>query len=604
MKKTHAFNVLFVLFLSFSCTIDDEDLLLNNDTNQTDPRTEPTCQIDFQSLSANQTTFINCDYDLNGQTITLPQNTTLKFNDGSLFNGSLVFNGGLIDGKLLNINLQISGSVKLIETSFTFDKEKWNIVEDVTTDEIALANKENINSAIALIKTLRGNIFELNNINAYFDVQADNFNDSTEESIILPSNFHFKMGDNTNLRVQPNSKSAYALLSAEGQSNVTISGGNLWGDRYTHTYVAPGTDGDTHEFGFLIYYRGVINGIVDNTGLREATGDGFIVQSTSHRNDDGSENPNEMYSKNITLKNCIIDKNRRDNISLTDVDGMVIENNIISNGGDGGAYSPSQVGYDSRGVLPRYNIDLEAKRYYDDNGSLRQVEIIKNVIIRNNDFSGAHRGDLDLFTCSNVEVYGNTFSSYIANISSFDIKIYNNTFVNDGDRKFAIQITEFINSNGIDNNQNYDIYNNTITDYEIGMKMGGTNQEVYNNTITNCKTGIMFLNGHDNQFTDNNIISSLDNSRGFYNFPGGIILENTVVSGGSVTVKTFPFLAIKINNDSDSSATELTFDNINFISTSGYDVDLRNSKHITIQNSTYNGLTQSDCDNIILYNNN
>lgn len=604
MKKTHVFSVLFVLFLSFSCTNDDEDLLVNNDTNQTDPRNELTCQIDFQSLSANQTILINCDYNLNGQTITLPQNTTLKFNDGSIFNGSLIFNGGLIDGKLLNINLQISGSVKLIETHFTFEKEKWNITEGETTGDIALSNKQNINTAITLVKSLRGNIFELNNINAYFDVQADNFNDSTEESIILPSNFHFKMGDNTHLRVQPNAKSAYALISAEKQNNVTISGGNLWGDRYTHSYVVPGTDGDTHEFGFLIYYRGVINGKVDNVGLRESTGDGFIVQSSSHRNDDGSEKPNEVYSKNITLKNCIIDKNRRDNISLTDVEGMIIENNIISNGGDGGAYLPSQVGYNSRGVLPRYNIDLEAKRYLDETGNLREVEIIKNVIIRNNAFSGAHKGDIDLFTCSNVEVYGNTFSSYVANISSFDIKIYDNNFINDSDRKFAIQITEFINSEGVDNNQNYDIFNNTITNYDIGIKIGGTNQEVYNNTITDCKTGIMFLNGHNNQFTNNIINSTSDNSRGYYNFPGGVTLRNTEITGGSVIVKTFPFLAIKINNESNTSTTELTFDSVQFVSTTGYNVDLRNSKHITIKNSTFNGFTQSNCDNIILYNNN
>jgi len=603
MKKTHVLNVLFVLFLSFSCTNDDEDLLLNNDTNQADPRSETPCQIDFQSLSPNQTVLINCDYDLNGQTITLPQNTTIKFNDGSLFNGSLIFNSGLIDGELLNIDLQINGSVKLTDTHFIFKKEKWNIVEGITNDEIALSNKQNINTAIELVKTLRGNIFELDHIDAYFDVQADNYNDSTDESIRLPSNFHFKMSNNTHLRVQPNSKVAYALISAEAQNNVTISGGNLWGDRYTHTYVAPGSDGDTHEFGFLIYYRGLINGVVDNVGLREASGDGFIVQSTSHRNDDGSEKPNEVYSKNITLKNCIIDKNRRNNISLTDVEGMLIENNIISNAGDGGRYSPSQDGYSSKGVLPRYNIDLEAKRYVDY-GNLREVELIKNVIIRNNEFTGAHNGDIDLFTCSNVEVYGNTFSSYIANISSFDIKIYNNSFINDSDRKFAIQITEFINLSNIDNNQNYDIYDNTILNYDIGIKMGGTNQEIYNNTITNCKTGIMFLNGHNNQFTNNTIASSIDNSRGFYNFPGGINLENTFVTGGSISVKTFPLLAIKINTDSNTSATELIFDNITFISTSGYNIDLRNSKHITIQNSTYNGFTQSECDNIVLYNNN
>lgn len=607
MKPLYYLLFGILLFTTFSCT-QEEDLYIDNTTQDTtdvdDPRVEQNCDINFSNLSANETFNISCDFDLNGQTIVLPQNTSLKFDGGSIINGTFVFNGGLIDGQLLNKDLQISGSARLIDTHFIFEKEKWDIVEGETTDALALNNKVIINNTIELIKSLRGNIFELNNIDAYFDVQANNYNDSTDESIILPSNFHFMMGNNTHLRVQPNAKSAYALISAERKSNVTISGGNLWGDRYTHSYVSPGTDGNTHEFGFMVYFRGVHNGTLDGVGLREGTGDGFIMQGTSHRNDDGTVKSGEMACENIAIRNCIIDKNRRNNLSLVDGQYVIVENNTISNAGDGGTYSVSQEGYSYKGVLPRYNIDLEAINYTDSNGNLRYTEVIKDVIIRNNNFTGAHNGDVDLYKCWNVEVAHNTFSSYIANIASYDIQIHHNTFLNDSDRKFAIQIVELIRPNGFDYNRNYDIYENTISNYEIGMKIGGTNQEVYDNTLTNCNTGIMFLNGHNNQFTNNIINSSIDNSRGYYNFPGGITLKSTVVSGGEVNVKTFPFLAIKINQDSSTSSNELTFDNIDFVSSSNYNVDLRNSKHITIQNSSYNGFTQSNCDNITLYNNN
>ena len=606
MKPHYLLFFGILLFANFSCT-QEEDLLIDNttpDVLENDPRVEQNCEIDFTTLAANETLNISCEIDLNGQTIVLPENTTLKFDGGSVINGTLVFNGGLIDGQLLNNDLQISGSTKLIDTHFIFEKEKWGIVEGETTDAIALENKEIINNTIELVKSLRGNVFELNDIDAYFDVQADNYNDSTEESIILPSNFHFKMSNNTHLRVQPNAKSAYALISAERQSNVTISGGNLWGDRYTHSYVSPGTDGNTHEFGYMVYYRGVHNGTVDGVGLREATGDGFIMQGTSHRNDDGTVKQGEMACENILIKNCVIDKNRRNNLSLVDGQYVVIENNSISNAGDGGQYSVSQEGYSSKGVLPRYNIDLEAINYTDANGNLRYTEVIQDVVIRNNNFTGAYNGDIDLFKCWNVEIVGNTLSSYIANVASFDIQIHHNTFLNDGDRKFAIQIIELIRADGSDYNRNYDIYNNTISNYETGMKIGGTNQEVYENTINNCDTGIMFLNGDSNQFNNNIINSSISNSRGFYNFPGGVNLENTTVSGGEVNVKTFPLLAIKINQENSSTTNELTFDNVNFNSSSNYNVDLRNSKHITIQNSSFNGFTQSNCDNITLYNNN
>jgi len=606
MKPHYSLLFGILLFVNFSC-VQDEDLLIDNttpDISENDPRADETCEIEFINLSANETLNISCDIDLNGQTIVLPENTVIAFDGGSVINGTFVFNGGLIAGKLLNKDLQISGSAKLIDTHFIFEKEKWGIVEGETSDEIALNNKVIINSTIELVKSLRGNVFELNNIDAYFDVQANNYNDSTDESIILPSNFHFKMSDNTHLRVQPNAKSAYALISAERKTNVTISGGNLWGDRYTHSYVSPGTDGNTHEFGYIVYFRGVHNGTVDGVGLREATGDGFIMQGTSHRNDNGTVKSGEMACEYIVVKNCVIDKNRRNNLSLVDGQYVVIENNIISNAGDGGTYSVSQEGYSYKGVLPRYNIDLEAINYIDANGNLRYTEIIRDVVIRNNDFTGAHNGDVDLYKCWDVEITNNTFSSYIANIASYDIQIHNNTFINDGERKFAIQISELITSNGLDYNRNYDIYNNTISNYEIGMKIGGTNQEVYDNTISNCDTGVMFLNGNNNRFTNNTINSSISNSRGFYNFPGGVSLENTIVSGGEVNVKTFPFLAIKINQESSTTTNELTFDNVTFNSSSNYNVDLRNSKHITIRNSVFNGFTQSNCDNITLYNNN
>lgn len=461
--------------------------------------------------------------------------------------------------------------VQIDSTTYILNIDEWGIVEGKVTDNVALKNKIQINKALKQAFYKGFKIFEVD-LDAYFFVNADNYNRATEQSILLQSNMHFKMSEQTVLRVQSNSAISYAVLSAWKKENVKVSGGKIIGDRYSHDYK---TIKNTHEFGYAIYFRGVINGVVDNVELRECTGDGFIVQSTKRRNDDGSERLGEVYSENITLRNCIIDKNRRNNISLTDVDGMLIENNTISNGGDGGKWTKSE-GYNSKGVLPRYNIDLEAINYLNDKGELRYTEIVRNVIIRNNTFSGANNGDIDLYKCWDVDIYNNTFDGAIANVASFDIQIHDNIFSNTsniGNRKYAISIGEKIRPTGIDFNRNYHIYNNTIKGYDNGIRLGATDGKIYNNKILNCDTGIMLLNGTNNQFYDNVISSNRKSSRGYYNFPGGAKANNISIKNEMVDVTSYALLFTKLKGTvSIESSTFKGADGMEF----------RNSKTITL----------------------
>lgn len=592
-----------MLFFTFSC-VENEDVLASNfiTTENIYANRSTPCGFNFNETTAGETISIDCDYDLNGAIIIFPENVTLQFAGGAITNGTLIFKNGFIAGELLNITLLVEGTASILNTTFFFDPEKWGITQGKVDDSIALINRDNINTAISLVKFLGADIFELDNLDAYFDVQADNYNKSTQESIVLPSDFHFKMTNNTHLRVQTNAKPAYALISALKQQNVTISGGHVWGDRFSHIY-ATGTEGDTHEFGYGIYYRGVINGIVDNVQLREHTGDGFMIQSSAQRNDDGSEKPNQWYSKNITLKNCLIDKNRRNNISLTDVDGMLIEDNTFTNAGDGGEWNSSE-GFNSKGVEPRYNVDLEAYRNFTESGELRITEIIQNVVIRNNIFTGAHAGDVDLQNCNDVEIYGNTFDAYIANVTAFNCQIHDNIFTNTlpnySDRKFAILITESILEDGTDYNVNYEIYNNTITNYENGIQLGGTGQTIHNNTINECHTGVQFKTGKDNVFYDNYITSDINGSRGYYNFSGGSKVLNTTVTNDVIRVSEYGMLLQKINVGEGGSG--LTFDNCTFTGFKG--VELRDSNNITIKNSTFSDYTNKNSTDITLENNN
>lgn len=594
--------LLLSVFLFISCS--DDNKYLEDSTNTTninsneDPKAEIPCEIDFNNASPNNIILIGCDLDLNNETITLPENVTIKFDGGSVTNGTLQFNGGLIDGKLLNIDLNIEGSARLISTDFLFEKEKWNIIEGIVSDEIALSNRDNLNTAMELFKSLRGYTFEINDVDFFVDVRAIIFGGHTEQtSIRVFSDTHVKMGDDCIIRMQPNSDPAGAIFTVTRENNVIFSGGHLWGDRYTHTYVT-GTLRDSHEFGTGIVFRGVHNGTVEDVHASEFTGDAFYMYGTRSRLPDGTPAPGEAYCENITIRNNVFNKNRRQSISVIDADGWVIEGNILSNAGDG-PHSTDDAPH-SGGTNPRHNIDLEATRTLDDDGNPQYGQLVQNGIIRNNHFSGAGVGDIDLYTCNDIEIYGNTFTTAISNIASRDIEIYDNTFVSDDTRATAIHIKEFIReSTGEDENVNHHIYNNTIKNYEHGMIIGGTSQIVHNNTITNCNNGFFLTNGASNQFYSNSIISNISSSKGYYSYPTGIDLPNTVMTNEIIDVGQYGMLLKNV----DGGDTELTFINCSFEG-DFRNVDIRNSSDITITESVTGTVYQTNNTNITLENNN
>jgi len=144
-----------------------------------------------------------------------------------------------MDGRLMNSSLEITGEANLIESTFKFWPSRWEIQEGQVTNEVALLNRMHMNKSIETIERLNGNIFELDKIDAFFNVEANKVDRVylSERSIRIPSNFHFKMSDATFLRVQPTNYPAYALLTTYLTDNATISGGNLVGDRWDHDYT-------------------------------------------------------------------------------------------------------------------------------------------------------------------------------------------------------------------------------------------------------------------------------------------------------------------------------------------------------------------------------
>ncbi|MFI1773832.1 hypothetical protein [Thalassobellus citreus] len=587
----------------------------NEDKEEVPIDTSLPCEFTLATIVENSTININCVLDLEGNTITLPANINIQFEGGEINNGTLVFSGGTIDGDLLNMSLKIEGDVMLRSPNFTFIPEKWNIVEGKTTKEISLNNRKNINKAIELVYALGANVFELDKIDAYFNVEANKVNRlySFERSIRIPSSFHFKMSNNTFLRVQPTHFPAYALITTMVSDNAVISGGNLIGDRWEHDYTPindiVGANRDEHGNGHLIWVIGSHNTIVDDVNISNSIGEGIQVHAETIRNPDGSLKSGTRTSENVLIKNCLIKESRRNGIAIIDALGVIIDNcDILDTGQGEQAYDANgNPAFSSSGAIPKYGIDLEALRYINDDGTMNEINKIENVIIRNSRLTGNEFGDITLFTSSNVIIENNYFDKWVANVASNDVIIRNNTFESREPGNFnAINIQSYIRG-GVEFNFNYTITGNNIKDYSNGISVAGKSFVVSSNTIINCKTGIQLKGDfYDSVLSENSIESNLDVSYGYRSFNNSQNSNDIKISNEFISVSNRPISLIGYINESNLSSTQISFDSctLNTKNPNNFFIHVNSSKNIEFKNNISNtDFEIIDSENIILTNN-
>jgi len=553
---------------------------------------EVPCEFNLEGLDSDTTVTINCQIDLKGKTIDLPSNSLLEYNGGKIYNGTLNFVGenSTIDGRLLNSDLEVTGNVSLQNENFYFDPKQWdNIVQGKISDDMALENTININSIITLVNSIGARTFTIDEFDAFFDVRSYRINaeHQIEQSISLPSDFNLNMSSKTNLRVQPNNAPAYALIGVFKGSNINISGGNIYGDRFEHDYSpindTSGNSRNSHEWGFVLQIAGGKNITIDNVNIFDASGDGFYVRGSSIRNEDGSPG-GSVISEDILMKNCIIKRSRRNGISLIDGNGIIIENSEILDTGLG--ENPPGVEFSAAGTLPKAGVDLEAYRERVD-GVLREYNRIENVIFRGNRFSNNQRGDIDLYTCNDVLIENNTFDGAIGNTASFNITIRNNSFVariqEDGTPfPRAINIRSY-KVGDMELNYNYEIYGNIIDGYTNAINLSGEDFTVYDNTLTNFKNGIGLGTINKGEFYNNNLISNWSNSLGYHSREADLF--SVIVNDEYVETERHPFRIIKSQGISD---TQLKFYSCEFISSGIKDNLVENSENILIESCTLN----------------
>ncbi len=624
MKRILKTMLLILIFMISSISCNKQELFVEepvvvvdddkpDDTGNTDDDDDDTdatlpCDFTLDNVAANSTIIIDCIMDLDGQTVNLPANVTLSYEGGDIINGTINFgDGGIIDGDLMNSTLTFTGSSPQVKDPvFTFKPDRWGIVEGKVSDEVALNNKNVLNSLISETKKLGVTTFEIDEMDAYFDVRSflDNSKYSIERSISLPSDFTLKMSDKTHIRVQPNQTHSYILMGIYKGDNITVIGGNLYGDRWEHDY-SPFSDlknrpRNSHEWGHVFQIAGGRNIVVDGVHISDASGDGFGVHGSLIRNPDGTPQAGEIVSQNVTLRNSTVEASRRNGLSLLDGDGILIENCNIIDTAQG--ESPSGVEFSSAGTWPKYGISFEAWRQRV-NGELREFNKIENVTLRGNTFTGNSAGDVVLYTCSKITIEDNFFDSRIGNIAAFDIVIRNNRFKarieKDGKPyNYGISIASRI-VEGQEMNYNYTISGNRMEGYGNAMILSGKDFKVHNNTFVNNGNALGLESLDGGEFYKNKFNSNVPISLGYFSRGGD--LKNVSVRDEIINVDYRPINFRKIKA---ASGTPLTFTNCEMISADNKANFIEDCENISITDNIINtDFSIYTSQNIVIENN-
>lgn len=284
---------------------------------------------------------IQYDYNLNGQTITIPSGCVLLFEGGSISNGNIKGIDTIIDNPSNNIifdNIIIQGAWLC---SF-IDSNWFKEYNEGTLRNIMSLSNPNILTTISIKK---GSTY----IKGFKASTEDKFWATIYDSIQIPSNTIIDFNGGT-LKVTPNNRGNYIALCVYNSDNIEIKNVTIIGDSIEHL-------GSTGEFGFGISVIGGENITIDNCYITNMWGDGLFFDSIY----DTATREKIIKNTSCTVNNVICDDNRRQGLSILSAYDTIIKNSSFINTGK------------STYTAPGAGIDIEPED--------SRVHLCKNIII-------------------------------------------------------------------------------------------------------------------------------------------------------------------------------------------------------------------------------
>ncbi|MEP3836578.1 MAG: right-handed parallel beta-helix repeat-containing protein [Algibacter sp.] len=503
------------------------------------------CDFDLSSATANATVIINCILDLEGQTVTLPNNVYLKYEGGDITNGTINFGASnRIDGELLNYSLNIGGQTPtLSEPIFNFLPERWNLVEGQTTSDIAQENNNILEGTMFKVKEYGATTMKIDELDAYFEISKVtstttnvNFYPSVE-AINIPSDFNLEMTDNTNLRTFPNGKEDGRLIAFREVSNSSIKGGRLHGERDEHDYSGHSAgEGGNH----LIEVHGSNDIVIDGVTMTMGSKGGLFINALNF-----TFQSNYDPSYNILVKNCIFKDIRRMSIAITDGYDIVIENNQFINT----ALDREK----SDGGVVGFAINIEGVRKRDAvTNELIYYEKNYDITIRNNSEWGSRVGAFNIYTGDNVIIENNDLEGAVGWSYASNSIVRNNTFKASELTKIKPAISAGGSGETVFNNE---IYGNTISGFDLGISAYHQDIDIHDNTIEDFNTGLQIKKALDLNIYNNKLTSTRSSSRGIMTH---ITWANNVdIFKNIINVKSDPVYFVHVNLDNEAEAYKI-----------------------------------------------
>ncbi|MGI5970912.1 MAG: right-handed parallel beta-helix repeat-containing protein [Oscillospiraceae bacterium] len=244
-----------------------------------------------------------------------------------------------------------------------------------------------------------------------------------DKSLQIRSNQKLTMSENAVLKAIPTSSGRSAVINVSGASSVTITGGQIIGERDGHL----GNSGE-RGMGIQIVY-GSKDVTISNVKISGCWGDGLYIGSPTGAAD--------TAVSNITIRNVVSENNRRQGLSITNASYVTIENSEFRN---------------TKGIAPGAGIDIEPNlgqaveyinivntRCSGNAGSgillAGYKETVRNVSVIGCDCSYNGSNGIYAFNASNINIsggslagneYGFQIERDVSNVNISGMDIYGN----------------------------------------------------------------------------------------------------------------------------------------------------------------------------------
>ena len=220
---------------------------------------------------------------------------------------------------------------------------------------------------------------------------------NVDEMLRLNSGQTLTLSDEATLQALPTSSSLYGIIAIFGVSDVTVTGGRIVGDRWSHE----GTQG---EWGMGIYLGyGASNVEISDIYISDCWGDGVYF---------GNGDTPISY---VTIDNVTCDNNRRQGMSISNAIHITVTNSTFKN---------------THGTAPEAGIDIEP----DPGNTLYDITIQNTQCIGNAgsgiDIMGIseHVDDIDIIECELTDNSGMGLRIYKASDVCVSDTVTSNNF--------------------------------------------------------------------------------------------------------------------------------------------------------------------------------